>query len=233
MNLLAIETTSDACSVALQCGDACIERHAVEPRQHSRILLPMIRALLGEAGIAPAGLDAVVLGNGPGSFIGMRIGASVAQGICHGAGIGIVPVSSLAAVAAEAIDSHAADKVVVAQDARMHEVYVGRYGRDAAGLPQLLGREAILPIGRLDLGDEPHVAAGAAWSTFPALWSANAAWLAADAAIATPRARWLLGIGAATLGSGGAIRPEALEPAYIRVKVAEKPPAARPGQGVG
>ena len=101
MKLLAIDTSSHACSVALRIGDAVTEDHTVEPREHTRILVPMISALLEEGGIAAADLDAIVLGNGPGSFIGMRIGASVAQGLCHGAGIKLIPVSSLAAVAAE------------------------------------------------------------------------------------------------------------------------------------
>ncbi|MCH8335592.1 MAG: tRNA (adenosine(37)-N6)-threonylcarbamoyltransferase complex dimerization subunit type 1 TsaB, partial [Proteobacteria bacterium] len=89
MNLLAIDTSSNACSVAVQVGDENIEKHVVEPREHTKILVPMIEELLQEAGVVLSDLDAVVLGNGPGSFIGMRIGASVAQGICHGAGLRI------------------------------------------------------------------------------------------------------------------------------------------------
>ena len=94
MNLLGIDTSSLACSVALQHGDDIIERHEEQAREHTRLLVPMIRAVLEEAGLSTAGLDAIVLGNGPGSFIGMRIAASVAQGLAHGAGIAIVPVSS-------------------------------------------------------------------------------------------------------------------------------------------
>ena len=85
--LLAIDTSSNACSVALQSGDDIAEKHVVEARAHTKILLPMITDLFQETGIMAAELDAVVLGNGPGSFIGMRIGASVAQGIAYGAGL--------------------------------------------------------------------------------------------------------------------------------------------------
>jgi tRNA threonylcarbamoyladenosine biosynthesis protein TsaB len=233
MRLLAIDTTSDACSVALRCGETVLEQHVVEPRQHSKILLPMITSLLREAGLAPTDLDAVVLGNGPGSFIGLRIGAAVAQGICYGAGLGIVPVSSLAAVAAEALEAHDAAQVVVAQDARLQEVYIGIYGRDAADLPCPLAREDIRPVGQLAGLSEPHLAAGGAWRKYPALWSANAAWLSADAAICVPRARYLLGIGSASFAAGGAIPPAALEPAYIRVKVADLPSAAGRREQVG
>ena len=100
MNLLAIDTSSLACSVALRAGDALIERHEEQAREHTRLLTPMIMEVLAESGMNLPQLDAIVLGNGPGSFIGMRIAASVAQGLAHGAGLSIVPVSSLAAVAA-------------------------------------------------------------------------------------------------------------------------------------
>jgi tRNA threonylcarbamoyladenosine biosynthesis protein TsaB len=225
MNLLAIDTSSDACSVALQVGENLSEQHVVEPREHTRILLPMIDKLLQDAGVELADLDAVVLGNGPGSFIGMRIGASVAQGICYGAGLEIVPVSSLAAIAAEAIETHGADRVLVAQDARMHEVYLGRFGRDADNLPLASGDEEIRRIGVFGDLDEKHVAAGGAWQKFPELLEENRKWISDVVEIGVPRARYLLATGARTFREGRAIPPDALLPSYIRVKVAEKPAA--------
>ena len=145
MNLLAIDTSSNACSVAVARGADIIEKHVVEPREHTRILMPMIRECLQEAAIDVGDLDYVVLGNGPGSFIGMRIGASVAQGIAHASGAGMIPVSSLAAIAAEARERFDAEQVVVAQDARMGEVYLGRYRAGGTGLPEPLGDEIIVP----------------------------------------------------------------------------------------
>ena len=129
MKLLAIDTSSLACSVALLAGDSVFERHEEQAREHTRLLLPMIEDVLAEGGLVPGDLDAVVLGNGPGSFIGMRIAASVAQGIAHGAGLDIVPVSSLAAVAAQVFEMTEAKEVVVAQDAHMNEVYLGAFRR--------------------------------------------------------------------------------------------------------
>jgi tRNA threonylcarbamoyladenosine biosynthesis protein TsaB len=223
MKLLAIDTSSHACSVALQVGDKLHDKHVVEPREHTRILVPMIDELLQDAGVQLSDLDAVVLGNGPGSFIGMRIGASVAQGICYGAGLGIVPVSSLAAVAAEAIEEHGADRVLVAQDARMHEVYLGRFRRDTDDLPLACGDEEIRKIGSFDdLADE-YVAAGGAWQKFPELLAENEEWIGRFVEIDVPRARHLLRSGVRALDNGGAIAPGALLPSYIRVKVAEKP----------
>ena len=87
MKLLAIDTSSVACTVAVSNGDAVIERHVEQPREHTRLLMPMIREVLAESEVALTDLDAIVLGNGPGSFIGMRIAASVSQGLAHGAGL--------------------------------------------------------------------------------------------------------------------------------------------------
>ncbi len=106
MNLLAIDTSSDACSVALQSGDEINEQFVVQPKEHTNILIPMIKDLLYDAGVDMQELDAIVLGNGPGSFIGMRIAASVAQGLAFASGLKIVPVSSMAAVAAEVMHTH-------------------------------------------------------------------------------------------------------------------------------
>jgi tRNA threonylcarbamoyladenosine biosynthesis protein TsaB len=223
MKLLAIDTSSNACSVALQVDDETSEKHVVEPREHTRILVPMIEEILQNAGIALSDLDAVVLGNGPGSFIGMRIGASVAQGICYGAGLEIVPLSSLAAIAAEAMEEHDADKVLVVQDARMHEVYLGRYYRDADGLPEANGEDEIRAIGVFDDLGEKHVAAGGAWQKFPELAVENREWISRSLDISVPRAAYLLRSGARALQNGGAIPADALVPSYIRVKVAEKP----------
>ena len=120
MKLLAIDTSSPACCVSLSVGSAVFERHEEQAREHTRLITPMIRSVLSEGGVALSDLDAIVLGNGPGSFIGMRIAASVAQGLAHGAGLCIVPVSSLAAVAAEGGESASQGgmHVIVAADDR-------------------------------------------------------------------------------------------------------------------
>ena len=109
MKLLALDTSSIACSVALGYGDQVWARHEEQPREHTRLLVPMIHGVLEEAGVQLQDLDAIVLGNGPGSFIGMRIAASVAQGLAHGSGLGIVPVSSLACVAAAVFEESDAE----------------------------------------------------------------------------------------------------------------------------
>ena len=223
MKLLALDTSSDACSVSLQLGEDVIENHVVGAREHTRILMPMIRDVLEEAAVSLAELDAIVLGNGPGSFIGMRIGASVAQGIAHGAGINIVPVSSLLAVAEEIFATESADHVVVAQDARMSEVYLGEFAQDADGRARLRSPEQIVPADHILAAPARFVAAGAGWARYPTLAAANAAAICASSAVEVPRSRYLLPAAARDLAAGRAIPPDRIEPAYLRNKVAEKP----------
>ena len=224
MKQLAIETSSTACSVALAVGESITSEHVVEPRAHTQILVPMIDRLLGDAGLVPSDLDAVVLGNGPGSFIGMRIGASVAQGICFAAGIELVPISSLAAIAAQVFADGDDRRVVVTQDARMNEVYVGVYDRHSDGLPAVDGEEYIAPASDLSLADAPFVAAGGGWQRYPETIARYEAQLRGHSEITEPSAHNLLEMVLA--GEGAAIAPASLQPAYLRHRVAE-PPSSR------
>lgn len=227
MKLLALDTSSLACSVALQFDGTIIERHEEQARAHTRLLLPMIESVLEEAGITLPELDAIVLGNGPGSFIGMRIAASVAQGLAFGSGLKIVPVSSLAAVAAQVFAEQDAVEVVVAQDAHMHEVYLGIYRRDADGMPIAAGAEHLHGLGKIDACgtdlDGSRVAAGFGWQRYPDLLAANQDCFTTVAEVLHPQARHLLALGAAGLANGLAVAPQDIVPAYLRQKVAEKP----------
>ncbi len=230
MRVLALDTSSPACSIALADGDAIAERHEVRPREHTRILVPMIRGLLADAGIAPTALDAIVLGNGPGSFIGMRIGAAVAQGLAYGAGVGLIPVSSLAAVAAEVFTTVDAGTVLVAQDAHLGEVYLGHYRRDGEGRIAPVGAESLHPAdGRIGLPADaaaPVVGAGHGWQRYPALAAANREALDALVPVHHPRARYVLELGLAGDPAATAVDPRAIEPAYLREQVAKKPGSA-------
>lgn len=140
MNLLAVDTTADACSAAILTSDGRIhERCIVEPRGHTRHLLPMIRELTQATGLSVSDMDALAFGRGPGSFTGLRIATGVVQGLSWGLECPVVPVSSLAAVAAGAIRQHALPEgsgVAVAFDARMGEVYWGCFvHRDGQPVP--------------------------------------------------------------------------------------------------
>jgi tRNA threonylcarbamoyladenosine biosynthesis protein TsaB len=227
MKLLALDTSSVACTVALQVGGDVVERHEEQPREHTRILLPMLREVMTEAGLEARELDAIVLGNGPGSFIGMRIAASVAQGLAFGSGLGIVPVSSLAAVAAEVLVDADIAEVVVAQDAHMNEVYLGVFRRGEDGLPVPQMPERLAGHGTISELRQPatgrRIAAGFGWQRYPDLLAHNVDRLAGVVDVLHPRARYLLGLGAARFALEGSIGPQDVCPAYLRHKVAEKP----------
>lgn len=222
MRLLAIDTSSVACSVAALNGAASFHRHAEEPREHTRLLMPMIRDVLGEAALEAGDLDGIVLGNGPGSFIGMRIAASVAQGIAFASDIPVIPVSSMACVARQAAPDGGV--VAVAQDAHMNEVYFGVYEAFADGHAEALADERIEAVGRIAaLRDHPDlVAAGAAWQRYPELLDSNRDDIDRLSPVLWPDARALLQLGAHAYKSA-AVAADALVPVYLREKVAQKP----------
>jgi tRNA threonylcarbamoyladenosine biosynthesis protein TsaB len=210
----------------MQLGDTIIERDEEQPREHTRLLMPMIESVLQEAGATMPDLDAIVLGNGPGSFIGMRIAASVAQGLAFAADLKIIPVSSMAAVAAQVFTEEQATEVVVAQDAHMNEVYLGVYRQDNGVVVDIVPERLHAADLMLDLdGDDSaqRVAAGFGWQRYPALISANEKIVGTWSSIWHPRAQFLLGLAV----NAEKIRPHELTPAYLRQKVAEKPAQSR------
>lgn len=119
--ILALDTSTDACSAALLLDDQLTDRFVIEPRRHTHLLLPMVEELLAEAGVALNSLDAIAFGRGPGSFAGIRIATGAAQGLALAADLPVVPVSTLKAMAwAEGEDS---GSLLTVLDARMDEVY--------------------------------------------------------------------------------------------------------------
>lgn len=227
MKLLALDTSSVACSVALNLDSSVFERHEELAREHTRLLTPMIRDVLTDGRVALADLDAIVLGNGPGSFIGMRIAASVAQGLAHGAGLNIVPVSSLAGVAAQVFAETDANAVIVAQDAHMNEVYLGAYRRGDANVPDPVFPERLhgqMAIDELQAADaNGRIAAGFGWQRYPELVALNEELFESRSEIKHPCARYLLPLAAVALQNGEFVEPHEIVPAYLRHKVAEKP----------
>ena len=136
MNYLAIDASTEACSVALKVNDKVYSRYDLCPQSHSLQLLPMVDEVLKEAGITLSQCDGLIFGRGPGSFTGVRIGVGVAQGLAFSADIPLVGVSSLQAMAQLAFINHQQSQVLATIDARMSEVYNGYYVLDENNIMQ-------------------------------------------------------------------------------------------------
>ncbi len=221
MKLAALDTAGRACSVALKVGDAVHERIEHRPRRHAATLLPMLEVLLAEAGLTLRALDGIVFGRGPGSFTGLRIAASVTQGLAFGAGLPVAPVSSLAAAATAAHRLYGWRQIVVANDARMGEIYTGTYAMDPAGLAREIRADALLsPDALAAPGDGAWYGAGTAFAVWPGLGQQLG--VAGTAPDLEPVARDLLPLGAALLAAGQGVSAEEALPVYLREKVAWK-----------
>ncbi len=231
--LLAIETSSEACSVALQLGDSVLQRHQHQPLQHAELLLPAVHGLLDEAGVALSSLEAIVFGRGPGSFTSLRIGIGAVQGLAWGAELPVVPVSSLAAVAQAAWrqlngdqgNADTADYILAAMDARMSEVFHGLFRVTEHGVVESAGVEAVSPPAEVVMPDAPgSIAAGNAFARYPELTrQARALSHVADAVL--PEAVALLPLAVHWLRSHPPLPASAAQPVYVRDKVADKPTA--------
>ena len=127
--ILAVDTSTEACSVALQIGNETIAKFADEPRSHSRLLMPMVQQVLVEADIKVNQLDAIGVSIGPGSFTGLRIGFAAVQGMAYGADIPVTPVSTLELMVAtfRRQKTPAVGEIMALLDARMSEFNLGRY----------------------------------------------------------------------------------------------------------
>jgi tRNA threonylcarbamoyladenosine biosynthesis protein TsaB len=220
MNLLAIETATEACSVALLHGDALIDRSELAPRRHAELVLPMAEDVLAEAGIARRQLDAIAVGQGPGAFTGVRLAISVAQGLALALDIPVVPVSSLAALAMQAPDDDAA--ILAAIDARREEIYAGAFRFDADGLVEPLDRERVLAASELTLPEAD------AWSVLGSGWNAYGDAIRDRLPSAPrwtdghryPQARDVARLAAPQFAAGKGVPPELALPVYLRDKVA-------------
>lgn len=235
MNLLAFDTSTETLFIAVQRAEGGaapargpLAHEAAGGPQASAALLPAIQGLLARAGLELAGLDAIVFGRGPGSFTGLRTACSVAQGLAFGAGVPVLPVDTLLAVAEEARARAGVDRVVAVLDARMDEVYSAPY----AYVDGKWRRE-----GEFSLGKPEAVAVSSGWSLAGNAMAAYPGRFAPAAhhVDALPTALALLRLAPALLAAGQAVPAAGALPLYIRDKVAqttEERAAARASQTV-
>lgn len=227
MILLALETSTEACSVAVLHGNQVLERFALAPRRHAELVLPWCGEVLDEAGLARGHIDAIAVSRGPGAFTGVRLGIAVAQGLALALERPVVPVSTLAVLAMEAatlVPDGAATgvRVLASLDARMQEVYAGCFELSAEGAVAI-GPETVGPPGAVELpgGGGAWVGVGTGLAALEgALQSRLGDRLAAADATRLPRAGRLARLAAAAWRRGEAVAPEQVEPAYLRNQVA-------------
>jgi tRNA threonylcarbamoyladenosine biosynthesis protein TsaB len=218
MKLLAFDTSTQWLSVACGEGNAWATRAEMAGQMHSERLLPLIDAVLAEAGCALADLDAIAFGAGPGSFTGVRIACGVAQGLGLGADRPLIAVSTLEALAHAAWRIHGATRVFACLDARMREVYVAGYERSADRWETRLA-PAVLAPGAIALPDAgPWFGAGDGFLAYPEL--ASALHLPASDATLVPDARDIAALALPRLVAGEAVDAAHALPLYVRHRVA-------------
>ncbi len=217
MKLLAFETATEACSVAVWIDGDVRERFELAPRRHAELALPWAEQLLAEAGIAKSQLDAIAVGRGPGAFTGVRLAIALAQGIGLALDRPLLPVSTLGALAMQA----SGGRVVAAIDARMGEAYCAAFARSGDGMVALSEEVVAKP-------DQVVIPEGNAWhgvgTGFAAVEGAlqlhlQTRLLSIDAN-ALPHAADVARLGALAFARGEAVAPEHAEPAYLRNIVA-------------
>lgn len=224
--LLAVETSAEACSLALWRDGETFRFFQQAPMRHAELLLPAVHSLLSQAGLSLRDLDAIAFGRGPGSFTSLRIGIGVVQGLAWGAELRVVPVSSLAAVAQDAADSAGAgkrDTIVIAVDARMQEVYAANFRCGENGIVMAAGAERVCGPSEVSAPEEgPFIAAGNGFGRFMELEGLAAAARECHPEI-TPGAEAVCKLALDWLTRNEPLPAGMAQPVYVRNEVASKP----------
>lgn len=164
--ILSLDTSTEACSVALKLDDEVLENFQLQPRKHTQLLLPMVEEILAEAGVKLQQLDAIAFANGPGSFTGLRIATGVTQGLAFGADLPVIPVTTLETMAFTLFRERFAHYIISSLDARMGEVYWAAYhwngnGFDCIAQPEVIAPDQVSLINPIE--DADWVGAGNGW----------------------------------------------------------------------
>lgn len=223
-NILALDTSTDACSAALLLNGRLLQRFKVEPRRHTHLLLPMVEELLAEAGVALTSLDAIAFGRGPGSFAGIRIATGAAQGLALAADLPVVPVSTLKAMAFAA-DEAEGEYLLTALDARMDEVYWCAWQRAKGDLVQLVDEQVCTPAA-VALPDrfsaEGLTALGSGWRYSEQMDAKLMARISSCRTDIYPQAEAMAYLAVDAVAKGETMAPDDARPVYLRDQVAWK-----------
>jgi tRNA threonylcarbamoyladenosine biosynthesis protein TsaB len=217
LKILALETSTEYCSVALWRDGDVDAREALAGQRHSELLLPMVDELLKRHGIAVKDLDGIAFGQGPGSFTGLRIGCGVAQGLAFGAGLPVVGVSTLLALA----EAARAARAVCCLDARMGEIYHAAYARSDGGWEVVHSPSLCAPADAPPLPADSWTGCGSGFAVHEAaLKRRYAGQLSAIIPEVFPHASDIARLAALEFEAGRTVPAERAVPVYIRDKVA-------------
>ncbi|MES2015005.1 MAG: tRNA (adenosine(37)-N6)-threonylcarbamoyltransferase complex dimerization subunit type 1 TsaB [Pseudomonadota bacterium] len=214
--ILAIETSSETASCALLHGATLLSRESSGVRTHSQSILPMVQELLAEAGVTLAECDAIAFGAGPGSFTGVRTACGIAQGLAYGAGLPVVPLVTLDAMALACRQQTGASDVLAVLDARMGEVYWAQYrGEQLVAGPALCAPADVAPLA----ADGPLTACGNGFAAYPDAFSSLTCAPGALSGI-MPHARHMAQLAVAAWEAGAGVPAAQAQPLYLRNKIA-------------
>lgn len=218
MKLLALDTSTHACSAALFIDGEICARFELTPKAHTKLLLPMIDSLLAETGLNLTQLDALAFGAGPGSFTGLRIATGVVQGLAFGADLPVVPVSTLAALAQTLLPELA----FVAMDARIGEIFWGVYQKNADDFMELVGKEVVLPVSHITFPNQNAVGIGSGWQIYKQELTLQTQNLVLQIhSDVLPSATEIAKLGVYGFQCGLSVAAEQAQPVYLRDKVAQ------------
>lgn len=228
VTLLAIDTSTEACSVALLHKGEKTALDEITQRTHTKRILPMVDEILSQSGLCLTQLDALVFGRGPGSFTGVRVGASVAQGLAFGADLPVIAVSNLTAMAQAAYEQHQVKRVFCAIDARMNEVYFSQLqaekvrweNREFLQWNEVIVEQVCSPERLLEQAGELQnewFTVGTGWQSYPQLQH-----LDKMSAIKLPSAQYMLSLAVPMWYQKKLVSAVEIEPVYLRNEVTWK-----------
>jgi len=217
LRVLALETSTEFCSVSLLAGDDIHDLQVHAGQKHSELLLPMIDETLRGNGVGLAGLDAIAFGAGPGSFTGLRIACGVVQGLAFPGNIRCVPVGSLEALA----QASGGERVVVCADARMGQVYHAAFEKRDDDWIEVLAPSLCNPDALPELPDQDWLGCGSGFDRYPDIMRGQyREKVCAVRPGLVPRAREIALLGARYLAQGRSVPSNEALPLYVRNKVA-------------
>ena len=220
--ILAIETSSEACSAALWQNGAVIERYEVVPQAHAKLLLGMIDSLLKEAGITLDQISAFAFGKGPGSFTGLRIAAGIIQGLAFGVNRPVIGISTLKALASSTFEALNSKQILVALDARMKEIYWGFYEMNDQEIVASVEERVESPVS-LQLSEEMiGLAVGTGFINYHDSLKARYPALQIETSICYPSAKEVAKLASIELQNNNVVSPALALPVYLRDQVAKK-----------